>query len=45
VYFIHHDDDTPLPETLRALDDLSAAAKCFYPAASNFAAWQPRPWG
>lgn len=41
VYFIHHFDDfTPLPETLRALDDLVQAGKILYPAASNFAAWQ-----
>jgi aryl-alcohol dehydrogenase-like predicted oxidoreductase len=41
VYFIHHfDDDTPLPETLRALDDLVSSGKVLYPAASNFAAWQ-----
>jgi aryl-alcohol dehydrogenase-like predicted oxidoreductase len=41
VYFIHHfDDNTPLPETLRALDDLVSAGKVLYPAASNFAAWQ-----
>ncbi len=41
VYFIHHfDTATPLPETLRALDDLVRAGKVLYPAASNFAAWQ-----
>jgi aryl-alcohol dehydrogenase-like predicted oxidoreductase len=41
VYFIHHyDDDTPLPESLRALDDLVQSGKILYPAASNFAAWQ-----
>ena len=41
VYFIHHfDDQTPLAETLRALDDLVRAGKILYPAASNFAAWQ-----
>lgn len=41
VYFIHHfDDDTPLPETLRALNDLVGSGKVLYPAASNFAAWQ-----
>jgi aryl-alcohol dehydrogenase-like predicted oxidoreductase len=41
VYFIHHfDDDTPLPETLRALNDLVQQGKILYPAASNFAAWQ-----
>jgi aryl-alcohol dehydrogenase-like predicted oxidoreductase len=41
VYFIHHfDDETPLEETLRALDDLVSQGKILYPAASNFAAWQ-----
>jgi aryl-alcohol dehydrogenase-like predicted oxidoreductase len=41
VYFIHHfDDNTPLEETLRALDDLVQSGKILYPAASNFAAWQ-----
>jgi aryl-alcohol dehydrogenase-like predicted oxidoreductase len=41
VYFIHHfDADTPLDESLRALDDLVRAGKILYPAASNFAAWQ-----
>jgi len=40
-YFIHHfDDNTPLQETLRALDDLVQSGKILYPAASNFAAWQ-----
>lgn len=41
VYFIHKfDDETPLEETLRALDDLVHQGKILYPAASNFAAWQ-----
>ena len=41
VYFIHRfDDATPLPETLRMLDDLVRQGKILYPAASNFAAWQ-----
>jgi aryl-alcohol dehydrogenase-like predicted oxidoreductase len=41
VYFIHRfDDDTPLEETIRALDDLVHQGKILYPAASNFAAWQ-----
>jgi aryl-alcohol dehydrogenase-like predicted oxidoreductase len=40
-YFIHRfDPDTPLEETLRALDDLVRRGKILYPAASNFAAWQ-----
>ena len=41
IYFLHHfDNDTPLEETLRALDDLVQAGKILYPAASNYAAWQ-----
>ncbi|MFL5807421.1 MAG: aldo/keto reductase [Roseiflexaceae bacterium] len=41
VYFLHHfDEETPIEETLRALDDLVRAGKILYPAASNFAAWQ-----
>jgi aryl-alcohol dehydrogenase-like predicted oxidoreductase len=41
IYFIHRfDENTPLEETLRALDDLVRAGKIHYPAASNFAAWQ-----
>lgn len=41
VYFIHHfDPETPLEETLRALDDLVSQGKILYPGASNFAAWQ-----
>ena len=41
VYFLHKfDEDTPIEETLRTLDDLVKAGKILYPAASNFAAWQ-----
>ncbi len=41
VYFLHHfDAETPLEETLRALDDMVEQGKILYPAASNFAAWQ-----
>jgi aryl-alcohol dehydrogenase-like predicted oxidoreductase len=41
IYFLHQfDRDTPLEETLRALDDLVREGKILYPAASNFAAWQ-----
>jgi len=41
VYFIHHfDENTPLEETLRALDDLVRDGKILYPAVSNYAAWQ-----
>jgi aryl-alcohol dehydrogenase-like predicted oxidoreductase len=41
LYFMHRfDDRTPLPETLRTLDDLVRQGKILYPAASNYAAWQ-----
>jgi len=41
VYFIHHfDENTPLEETLTALDDLVKQGKILYPAVSNFSAWQ-----
>jgi aryl-alcohol dehydrogenase-like predicted oxidoreductase len=41
IYFLHHfDPETPIEESLRALDDLVRDGKILYPAASNFAAWQ-----
>lgn len=41
LYQIHcWDPDTPLDETLRALDDLVHQGKVRYLGASNFAAWQ-----
>ena len=41
LYFLHHfDDDTPIEDALRALDDLVRQGKIRYPAVSNFAAWQ-----
>jgi len=41
LYFVHNfDDDTPIEETLSALDDLVQAGKILYPAVSNWAAWQ-----
>jgi aryl-alcohol dehydrogenase-like predicted oxidoreductase len=41
VYFLHgFDANTPLEETLRALDDLVIQGKVLYTGASNFAAWQ-----
>jgi aryl-alcohol dehydrogenase-like predicted oxidoreductase len=41
VYFLHQfDRNTPVEESLRALDDLVREGKILYPAASNFAAWQ-----
>lgn len=41
LYFVHHfDADTPIDETLHALDDLVTAGKILYPGVSNWAAWQ-----
>ncbi len=41
LYQMHHfDPETPLDETLRALDDLVRAGKVRYIGCSNFAAWQ-----
>jgi aryl-alcohol dehydrogenase-like predicted oxidoreductase len=41
VYFFHKfDDDTPIEESLRAVDDLVHQGKIIYPAVSNWAAWQ-----
>lgn len=41
IYYIHRfDDNTPLEETLRVLDDLVRQGKILYPGASNYAAWQ-----
>jgi aryl-alcohol dehydrogenase-like predicted oxidoreductase len=41
LYQIHRwDPNTPIEETLRALDDLVRAGKVRYVGASNFAAWQ-----
>ncbi|MDX9801740.1 MAG: aldo/keto reductase [Spirochaetia bacterium] len=41
IYFMHRfDDETPIEETLRALDDMVKQGKILYPAASNYAAWQ-----
>ncbi len=41
LYFIHRfDEETPLEETLNALDDLVHTGMILYPAVSNFAAWQ-----
>jgi aryl-alcohol dehydrogenase-like predicted oxidoreductase len=40
-YFLHKfDPDTPIDETLRALDDLVRRGLILYPAVSNWAAWQ-----
>jgi len=41
LYFVHtFDPDTPIEETLRALDDLVRRGKVLYVGASNWAAWQ-----
>ncbi len=40
-YFLHaFDAETPVEETLGALNDLVRAGKILYPAVSNWAAWQ-----
>ena len=41
IYYVHTpDDDTPIEETLRALDDMVRAGKVRYIACSNFRAWR-----
>ena len=41
LYYVHRwDENTPLEETLRALDDLIHMGKVRYVGASNFASWQ-----
>lgn len=41
LYHLHHyDPDTPIEESLRALDDLVRAGKIRYCGCSNFSAWQ-----
>jgi len=41
LYYLHTPDtETPIVETLRALDDLVRSGKVRYIACSNFAAWQ-----
>ncbi len=41
VYYLHNfDKNTPIEESLRALEDLLRAGKILYPAVSNWAAWQ-----
>ncbi|MBW7884330.1 MAG: aldo/keto reductase [Caldilineaceae bacterium] len=41
LYQMHRwDDETPIDETLRALDDLVRSGKVRYIGASNYAAWQ-----
>ena len=41
LYFLHRfDPNTPIEESLRAVDDLVHQGKILYPAVSNWAAWQ-----
>ncbi len=41
LYILHRfDEQTPLEETLRALDDLTTQGKILYAGASNYTAWQ-----
>lgn len=41
ICFLHRwDNDVPLEETLRAMEDLVRAGKVIYPGASNWSAWQ-----
>jgi aryl-alcohol dehydrogenase-like predicted oxidoreductase len=41
LYYVHRwDENTPIEETLRALDDLIRAGKVRYVGASSFASWQ-----
>ena len=41
IYILHvYDDDTPLEETLRAMDDVVRAGKTRYMGVSNFQTWQ-----
>ncbi len=41
LYYIHSwDDETPIEETMRALQDLVSSGKVRYIGASNFASWQ-----
>ncbi len=41
LYFIHRwDPETPIEETMRALEDLRASGKVAHLGVSNFAAWQ-----
>lgn len=41
VYFLHQfDENTPMEESLRAVEDLLRDGKILYPGVSNWAAWQ-----
>jgi aryl-alcohol dehydrogenase-like predicted oxidoreductase len=41
IYYVHHtDEETPIEETLTAVDDLVRQGKVRYAACSNYAAWR-----
>ena len=41
IYYLHQPDyDTPVEETLEAMDEVVRAGKVRYPAVSNYSAWQ-----
>ncbi len=41
IYYTHTpDEDTPIEETLRAMDDMVRSGRVRYPACSNFRAWR-----
>ena len=41
VYFVHRfDENTPVEETMRGMEDLVSQGKILYPGVSNWAAWQ-----
>ena len=45
IYYLHHPDpDTPLDESIEALDDMRRAGKIRYAAASNISAWELAYW-
>ena len=45
VYYLHHPDpQTPLDESIEALDDMRRAGKIRYAAASNVSAWELAYW-
>jgi len=40
AYLLHHPDNVPIEETVRAMDDLVRAGKVIYWGTSNYKAWQ-----
>ena len=45
LYYLHHPDPkTPMDEAIEALDDMRAAGKIRYAAASNISAWELAYW-